>query len=123
MIKRILTFLFGAGLIAVVVYLGLKARNDQSLVIWFGLAAAILVPSGFAAIGYAFTVTNRQVLERLSKVPEIERLITEARSQEEKIKLLEQERSRLAEIVELEARKQSLIFRKESLEQDGVRLL
>lgn len=123
MIKRVLTLLLGLGLIAVVVYLGLTARNDQSFVIWFGLAAAILTPIGLAAIGYALSAANRQVLERLSKVPEIDRLISEANSQEEKIRLLEQERSRLVEIVELEARKQSLLMRKESLEHDAVRIL
>lgn len=123
MIKRILSLLLGIGLIAVVVYLGLRARNEQAFVIWFGLAAAILTPIGLTAIGYSLSAGNRQVLERLSKVPEIERLISEAQSQEEKIRLLAQERSRLIEIVELEARKQSLITRKESLEQDSIRIL
>jgi hypothetical protein len=101
--KRILTLLIGLGLLGVVVYLGLIARSDQSYVVWFGIAAAILAPTGLAAIGYSLSAGNRQVLERFSKVPEIERLIGEAKSQEEKIRLLEQERARLIEIVELEA--------------------
>jgi hypothetical protein len=123
MIKRILSLLLGVGLIALVVWLGLKTRNDQSLVIWFGLASAILAPTGFAAIGYSLTASNRQVLERLSKVPEIEHLITAAKTQEEKIGSLERERARLLEVVEFEARKESLSRRKGSLEQDGSRIL
>jgi hypothetical protein len=123
MIKRILSLLFGVGLIATVVWLGLQTRHDQSLVVWFGLAAAIFAPMGFAAIGYSLTSSNRQVLERLSKVPEIEHLITAAKTQEERIGSLERERARLLEVVEFEARKESLTRRKGSLEQDGTRIL
>jgi len=123
MIKRIFLLLFGAGLIASVVWLGLKTRDDPSLVIWFGLASAILTPLGFAAIGYALSASNRQVLERLSRVPQIADLIAAAKTQEEKIHLLEQERSRLLEVVQYEARKQSLDTRKGSLERDAVRIL
>lgn len=123
MIKRILSLLLGFGLIGVVIWLGLRTRNDQSLVIWFGLAAALLTPAGFAAIGYALTASNRQVLERLSKVPEIDKLITAAKTQEEKIRLLEEGRAHLLEVVEFEARKESLSGRKKSLEQDALRIL
>ena len=123
MLKRLFSFLLGIALVASVIFLGLEARDNQSFVVWFGLAAAILTPAGFAAVGYAFTTGERKLLERLSKVPEIQNLINEAKSQEEKIRLLEQERSRLIEIVQLEARKQALATRKESLEEDGVRIL
>jgi len=123
MVKRIVSLLLGLGLIATVVWLGLKTSNNQSLVVWFGLASAILAPTGFAAIGYSLTASNREVLKRLSRVPEIERLITTAKTQEEKIGALERERERLLEVVEFEARKESLTRRKSSLEQDGERIL
>jgi hypothetical protein len=123
MIKRILSLVLGFWLIATVFWLGLKTKNDQSLVIWFGLASAILAPVGFAAIGYSLTANNRRVLERLSKIPEIEELITTAKTEEGKIESLERERARLLEVVEFEARKESLTMRKGSLEEDGARIL
>src|SRR5258705_3148862 len=98
MLKRILLFLLGTGLIVSVVWLGFQSMKNQSLIVWFGLASAILAPIGLAAVGYSLTGGNRQVLERLSKVSEIERLITAAETQEQKIAGLERERARVLEL-------------------------
>jgi hypothetical protein len=72
------------------VWLGLKTTSDAAFVVWFGLASAILAPTGIAMIGYAITGGQREVLQRLSKVPEIDKLISEAKTQEERIRLLEE---------------------------------
>jgi hypothetical protein len=122
-IRRITAFAMGAILLAGVVWLGLKTTSDAAFVVWFGLASAILAPTGIAMIGYAVTGGQREVLQRLSKVPEIDKLISEAKTQEERIQLLEEERSRLLEAVQLETRRQTLLTRKASLEDEGTRVL
>ena len=63
------------------------------------------------------------MLRRLSKVPEIDKLISEAKTQEERIRLLEEERSRLLEAVQIETRRQTLITKRAALEEDGARIL
>ncbi|MGL1932195.1 MAG: hypothetical protein OCC45_10590 [Desulfotalea sp.] len=113
---RILSALFGVILLGGVTWLGFTASIDSSFVIWFGLASAILAPTGIAAISYSITAKKNEVLARLENVPEIQKLIQEAKTQEEKIKLLEQEREQLLAAVEFETRKQALISRKEILE-------
>lgn len=117
------SFAFGIILILFVVFLAIKATSTPSLVIWFGLASALLVPLGLASMGYTFTAGNKKIFEKLSKVPEIEKLVKEAESQEERIRILKEDRSRLLEVVELEARKQALVSRRESLEKDGIRIV
>jgi hypothetical protein len=123
MVKRILSALLGSALIAFVIWLGLRTRTDQTLVVWFGLASAILAPLGILAIGYVFTASNQKILERLSKASEVEQLISTAKTYEEKVEALERERARLLEVVEFEARKESLTRRKRALENDGERIL
>ena len=111
------------GLLGGVVWLGFIASTDPAFVVWFGDASAILAPAGFAAISYSLTAGKNDTLARLEKVPEIQKLIEEAKTQEEKIKLLEQERDQLVAAVELETRKQALISRRDSLEADAVDLV
>ncbi len=122
-LKRIIAFAIGGAFLAGVVWLGLKTTSDAAFVVWFGLASAILAPTGITMITYAITGGQREVLQRLSKIPEIDRLISEARTQEERIQLLEEERSRLLEAVQLETRRQTLLTRKASLEDEGTRVL
>ena len=49
--------------------------------------------------------------------------MNEARTQEEKIQLLEEERLRLADIVPFESRRQAILDRIDSLERDATRIL
>lgn len=123
MIKKVLAILVGLGLLGLVYKLGVMSLTDPSYVLYFGLASAIIAPVGLSLIGYSFKRNDQHVLAELAKVPEIDKLTKEAKSQEEKIALLEQERAKLAEIVRLEARKQALSNRKELLESDAVRIL
>jgi hypothetical protein len=122
-LKRIAAFVIGAGLLTVVVWLGVKTTSGPVYIVWFGLASAILAPTGIATIGYALTGGQREVLQRRSKVPEIDKLISEANTQEERIRLLEEERSHLLEAVQLETRRQTLVTKKATLEQDGAQIL
>lgn len=123
MIRRLLSIVLGLALVTVVVWLGFQARNDQAFVLWFGLAAAILAPTGIASIAYALRAGDREVLKQLARVPEIERLIEAAKSQEEKVRLLQQEREQLLATVQLEARREALLHQKGGLEKEAVRIL
>ena len=110
-------------LIGGTVYLGFQSVKDNRFVIWFGLASAIAAPVGLNLFTYAFRRSDREIIQQLAKVPEIERLIEQAKTQEEKIQVLEAERSRLAEIVKIESRRQAALDRINSLEGDAVRIL
>lgn len=123
MILRSLSLVFGLVLICVVVFLGLRATQESTLVVWFGIAAAILTPTAFALIGYAIAQPRYQTIEKLSKIPEIETLIATARSHEERIALLEQQRKQLVQIIEYEAQAQSLASLRKSIETRAIELL
>jgi Rad3-related DNA helicase len=123
MLRKFGFVLFGLLLIAPVVWLGLASTSAPVFVPWFGIASAILAPIGLAMIGMAFRSPNTDVLARLSKVPEIEKLISEAKTQEEKVRLLQEERSKLLETIKFETRRSALMARKESLETDAARVV
>lgn len=119
---RFAAALLALTLLAGVVYLGILSGRDPKYVVWFGIASAIVAPIGLTLFGYAFRSGDRNLIQRLSKVPEIERLILEAKTQEEKIQLLEAERARLVEVVKIESRREAIRDRIESLENDAVRI-
>ena len=110
-------------LLAGVVYLGVLSGRDNRLVVWFGIASAIIAPVGLALFGYALARSDGELIQRLAKVPEIERLVAEARTQEEKVRVLAAEESRLLEVIRLESRRQAGRDRIESLERDGLRIV
>ncbi len=122
-LKKVLAVLVALLLLAGVIYLGVLSGEDNRFVVWFGIASAIVAPIGFALFGFAISPSDRDLIQRLSKIPEIERLVQEAKTQEEKVRVLEAERARLTEIVRLESRRQSIRDRNESLERDAIRIL
>ena len=121
--RKIISALIATGIITGTVYLGIQSGKDNRFVIWFGIASAIGAPVGISLFTYAFRRSDREIIQQLAKVPEIERLIEQAKTQEEKIQVLEAERSRLAEIVKIESRRQAALDRINSLEGDAVRIL
>jgi hypothetical protein len=123
LIKKIIAALIATVLVAGTVYLGILSGNDSLFVVWFGIASAIAAPVGLGLFGYAISRPDDEIIQQLSKVPEIEKLIEQAKTQEEKIQVLEVERSRLAEIVKIESRRQAALDRIDSLERDAVRIL
>jgi NADH:ubiquinone oxidoreductase subunit K len=62
-------------LIGGTVYLGFQSLKDNRFVIWFGLACASAVPVGLNLFTYAFRRSDREIIQQLAKVPEIEKLI------------------------------------------------
>ena len=124
LIRKIISALIGTGLITGTVYFGIQSGKDNRFVIWFGIASATAAPVGLNLFNYAlFSRSDRKIIQQLAKVPEIERLIQPAKTQEEKIQVLEAERSRLAEIVKIESRRQAALDRINSLDGDAVRIL
>jgi len=118
----------GAGFLAIallsgVVYLGILSGRNNKLVVWFGIASAIVAPVGLALFSYAFSRSDHELIQRLAAVPEIERLMAEARTHEEKVRVLEAEEARLVEIIQLESRRQAARDRTESLERDALRIV
>jgi len=111
------------GLLAGVVYLGILSGQDSKFVVWFGIASAIAAPIGVSLLAYAVRRSDSELIQRLAKVPEIGRMIEDAKTQEDKIRLLERERSRLAEIIRLESRRQAVSDRMEALRQDAIRII
>jgi hypothetical protein len=122
-ISRIGAALLAIAFLAGVVYLGILSGRDARYVVWFGIASAILAPVGLTLFGYALSSQDRELIQRLAKVPEIDRLIAEAKSQEEGLRLLEAEHARLVDVVRLESRRQAIVDRTENLEKDAVRIL
>jgi hypothetical protein len=122
-LKTVALLVIGLGLIALVVFLGLRVGDSPFYVVAFGIASALAAPIGLSIIGYAFSRRDRQILDRLSQVPEIDQLIEEANTQAEKIRLLQEDRACLLETVQNEARRESLLQQRERLERDGVQLL
>lgn len=123
MLKRGASIVFAMALLAGVVYLGILSGKDNNFVVWFGIASAIVAPVGISLLGYAFSRSDSDVFQRLAKIPEIDRLMKEAKTYEEKIQVLEVERARLVEVVRLESRRHAAHDRIETLERDAVRIL
>ncbi len=72
MLKAIFSGLIGIALLLGVCYLGYLATHNSSFVVWFGLAAAIVVPIALGLIKHSFYRSDEELIKRLSKVPEIE---------------------------------------------------
>lgn len=123
LIRKVIAALIATALIAGTVYLGIRSGKDSYFVVWFGIASATAAPVGLALFGYAISRSSGEVIQQLAKVPEIEKLIEQAKTQEEKIQVLEAERLRLAEIVKIESRRQAALDRIDSLERDATRIL
>lgn len=122
-LKRFLLVVLGLVLLGIVIYLGLRATSEPAFVVWFGLAAAIFIPGSIAAIRYAFTAKERKMLQELARVPVIDKQIRRSKNLEEQIRQLEEEKVQIAEVTRLESRRQTLLERKKSLEEDGSRIL
>lgn len=120
---RALLVIIGMAIIVGVIYLRFLTTSNQGLIPWFGIAAAVLAPAGFALIGLAFYSRDRVAIRGLEKVPEINDLIQKANSQEEKLKALQEERTELLQVIEYEAQTKAFESRRISLESDAARIL
>ena len=122
-LKRILLFLAGTACLASVVWLGIKTADHTSYVVWFGLASAIIAPIGLTLLTLAFTLGKNDALKRLSAVPDIQKLIEKANTEQERIRVLQEQRNQLEDTIRLESHRQALLARKDKLQDDGVQIL
>jgi hypothetical protein len=120
---RLIAAIAGIGLLAAVTLFGISVRDDSKLVLWFGLAAAVLAPVGVALIGYAITAGERRQLARLTHVTEIEQLIAKADDAQTRLRLLEEQRNNLQEAVRIEAARIAMHDRRDALEQNAIQIL
>ena len=122
-LKRLFSGLAATGLIGGTIFLGIQSGKDNRFVAWFGISSAVAAPLGLALFASAVNRSDSEIISGPAKVPEIEKLINQAKTQEEKIKLLEEERMNLAEIVRVESARQAALDRIDSLERDATRIL
>lgn len=121
--RKIFLFLFGFILIIIVVFLGIKSASNSTFVVPFGLACALIAPVGISCITSVFNIGSNDTLKKLLKIPEIDKLIQKAETQEEKIKLLEEERRQLSNIVKYETLKYAALERRKYLEIEAENIL
>lgn len=121
--KNFFLLFTGIILIFLVVFLGIKSTENNTFVVLFGLACALIAPVGISCITSVFNVGNKETLKKLLKVPQIDELIQKAETQEEKIKLLEDERKQLSNIVKYETLKYAALERRKYLEDEAKNIL
>lgn len=121
--KKFFLLFTGVILIFLVVFLGIKSTENNTFVVLFGLACALIAPVGISCITSVFNVGNKETLKKLLKVPQIDELIQKAETQEEKIKLLEDERKQLSNIVKYETLKYAALERRKYLEDEAKNIL
>ena len=122
-IIRVILFLAGVLCLVFVVWLGLKTADNTSYVVWFGLASAIIAPIGLTFLTLAFTLGSNDALKRLSAVPDIQKLIEKANTEQERIRVLQEQRDQLEDVIRLESHRQALLARKDKLQEEGVQIL
>lgn len=121
--KRILAGIVGIICAGLVVWLGFYTiRGGVVFTVLFGIASALVAPFAIAALGYSLRKQDKQ-LEMLTKVPEIEKLIQQVASQQEKIKKIEELKSSLVSYVKTEAYILAAKERKLLLENDAKRIV
>ena len=81
--KRIISAIIGIFLIGVVIYLGLKSGDDNKYIVPFGLTSALIAPMGLSALGYSIKRKD-DTLQKLAKISQIDALIEQAETEEEK---------------------------------------
>jgi hypothetical protein len=123
LLSRLSAALLALALLAAVVWLGIRSGKDPRFVIWFGIASAIVAPVGLSLFSYVISRPNSDLVQRLASVPEIQGLMAKAQTQEEKIRVLEQEHSKLVEVIRVESQRLAAKERIETLEREGVRII
>ena len=105
-----IAFLFLAASSYYFVKNGMIDINIYTLVISFSPAIALF----FFQIGRGLKVES--TIDKLTKVTNLEKMIEQAKTHEEKIKVLENEKDNLLEYIKIESRKMFIIKRLEDLD-------
>lgn len=117
-LTKILPIIIGLILIGFSVWLYFLANEDNSYILLFGLGTAILIPLGMSILNYVFNSPNRQVNEKLSelsKISDIQKLLEQAKTAEEKLEILKIEYESLEKNLKFNSEKISLELRRKDL--------
>ena len=109
---RVFIFVFGLLLVAGIVYSGYYTITNSNFIVWFGIITAIVSPFAFECLITPFKSKDKRVMKELSKVPQIEQLIKNAKDNESKIALLEKQRRELDKLISYESQKKTLEAKK-----------
>lgn len=118
MFSSIVRGVIGVVLVGLVVWLGLETAQPHPkplLVVGFGIASALLGPTAIALLGGVFTSKRDEAMKRFAEAGEVEQKIAQAKTTEEKLRALQEERTRIDAIVRLEARRAVTRDRRETL--------
>lgn len=107
--KNVFFLLLGLILIAGLIFLGYYTTTNPTFVIWFGLITAIISPIVFELILLPLKYKDKKIITDLSKIPQIETLLNEAKNNESKVKLLELKIKELDSLISYESRRKTLI--------------
>jgi hypothetical protein len=105
---RIFTFIFGLLLVAGIIYSGYYTITNSNFIVWFGIITAIVSPFAFECLITPFKSKDKKIMKELSKVPQIEQLIQNAKDNESKITLLEKQIRELDKLISYESQKKTL---------------
>lgn len=120
--KRIISAIIGAFLIGIVIWLGVKSGSDSKYIVPFGLTSVLIAPMGLSALGYSIKRKD-DTLQKLANISQIDELIEQAETEEEKIRRLKKEKDVLLDYIKNETKRISKIERKKILEADAKRIL
>jgi hypothetical protein len=114
--KAVFLVLLGLVILAGVVLLFFRTWNKGPIAVAaFGLATAVLVPTSLWLFSSALESKSRQALVQLTKVAEIQQLLDKAKSQEERVHILENRYGQLEEIIAAESSRIALQSHKEGI--------
>jgi len=106
---KLISFILGALLVGLIAYLGYYTTTHSNFVIWFGVITALLAPLSFEFLLYPFRSKDKKLIKELSKVPQIENLIQEAKDSEAKVLLLEKQQKDLDKLISYESKRRTLL--------------
>lgn len=123
MIKRIIYIIIGVVIISVVIVSGyLSADSSFTSTLIFGLLCTFIAPSGINWIKSGIR-KDKIILEKLSKVPDISRLIAEAESHETKIENLKKFENQIQNIIRYEVTKKTALDKQKYLESEAKKII
>lgn len=101
-------------LIAVIsYYLVTKGTIDINV---YSLVITISIAIAFLFIQFGKSIKTEYTINELYKVPHIQKMVEEAKTAEEKIKILEEEKTKLLDYIEIESKRLYLIKRLDDLD-------
>lgn len=121
--RRPFFFILGILLISVIIALGFYTKNNNGFAIWFGVITAFISPLAIELILYTFRSKEKVIIEKLSKVPEIDSLIKKAHDNEEKIALLLKQREELDLLIQYESKRRTLLAERDIFIAQGMKVI